>query len=88
VNGLRRWLTGTRTMRSAAAEFGPPPGARYGHLLVGLTDVEAVRRAHRLIAAQQSPAERAADRVVAARARAERLGASPQRPVRTVAVAW
>jgi hypothetical protein len=86
VSGAWRRLTGTRTMRSAATEFGPPPGARYA--LPGLSDLDVIRYGHEILAARQFAPERARDRVAAARSRAERLGASPQRPVRTAAVAW
>jgi hypothetical protein len=73
VNALWRRLTGTRTMRSVAAEFGPPPGARYAYLFDGMTDLDVIRRGHEIIAARRSDTEAAHSRVVAERSRLHRL---------------
>jgi hypothetical protein len=50
VNALWRALTGTRTMRSAAAEFGPPPGARYADDLARYSDAELVAHGKEILA--------------------------------------
>jgi hypothetical protein len=80
VNALWRRLTGTRVMRSAAAECGPPPAARHATALAELDDLTLIRRGHEIIAARLSPAEVAHGRVVAELARHQ--GTDPQPPRR------
>ena len=71
MNALWRRLTGTRVMRSAAAEFGPPPGALYD--LDCYSDAAVLRQGHEQIARMQQPWEVAHYRMAAARARSECL---------------
>lgn len=50
--GLWKALTGTpwKTVRSAAAEFGPPPGVRYADDLAHLTDAELLLYGEQVVA--------------------------------------
>lgn len=43
----RPWIT----TRSAAVEFGPPPGARYAAELAAYTDAELIARGPQIVAA-------------------------------------
>jgi hypothetical protein len=52
IRRLYETLTGRpwTTMRSAAAEFGPPPGARYAAALAAYTDAELIARGEQILA--------------------------------------
>lgn len=80
MNALWRRVTGTRTMRSVVAEFGPPPGARYATALATLSDLEVIRRGAVIVRDRRS-GEAARDQVVAARARSARLGRVAERRI-------
>ncbi|WP_426510634.1 hypothetical protein ACPPVO_08230 [Dactylosporangium sp. McL0621] len=52
IAALYELLTGRPyfTGRSAAADFGPPPGARYARELAAYSDLELIRRGHEIVA--------------------------------------
>lgn len=56
MTGLWEKLTGTpwKTTRSAAAEFGPPPGARYARDLEALTNTEVAMYGEQVVARAQA----------------------------------
>ena len=59
---LYRWLTDRpwTTVRSCAAEFGPPPGARYAEELAAYTDTELLLYGEAILAVRRARGHRQA----------------------------